>query len=74
MIETESKQILKARKEVQNFLSKRPSFFDVALYYKCTLEWHNDKPNEFNTECLRLLHHYFKERGIEIENYYANIL
>ena len=74
MNEVTSKQILKARQEVNKFLNKTTSIYDLALYYKCTLEWHQHRPNDFNTECLRLIDEYFSSRGIDITSYHSNVL
>ena len=70
MIEQLPKHIEKARKEVTNFLSKRLSLHEIASYHKCTSEWHQHKPNEYNSECLRLLNEYCAQRGFKVEDFY----
>lgn len=70
MIDQLSKDIVNARKEVATFLNKGPKLYELASYYKCTLEWHEHRPNEYNTECVRLINDYCQLKNIRIEGFY----
>ncbi len=58
----------KAKKDVSKFLKRNPTFFELASLYYTTIEWYNDKPNEYNEEVIRLLKQHIHETGISIEN------
>lgn len=70
MIELHSRNIQKARDEVEAILRRFTTLSALASYYKCTKEWHDHVPNETNTEILRLLDEHFAKRQINIRNFY----
>lgn len=70
MIDELSKDVKNARKEVTTFLNRGPKLYEIASYHKCTVEWFEHKPNEYNTECVRLINEYCKLKNIRIEDFY----
>lgn len=59
----------RAKKDIGRFLKNGPTFFEVAALYYTTIEWYNDKPNEYNEEVIRLLKEHIHVQGMVIENF-----